>query len=101
VWAELQRSQIFAAFHAALQATALSELASLLTAPFSWPDGNELKATAEAAGFGDVRLPRVPVMFEGGLEQVLLQFFSATLVSPGVVALPQMTRDTFLARAAA
>src|ERR1700674_3867732 len=34
VWAELERNQIYAAFHAALHATVPSELAELITAPF-------------------------------------------------------------------
>jgi ubiquinone/menaquinone biosynthesis C-methylase UbiE len=99
VWAQLERNQIFAAFHAALRATVPAELADLITAPFSWPGGADLKAAAEAAGFHEVRLltPTLPMVLEGGLEQAL-RSFSATPVSPGVAALPQQVQDAFFAR---
>ena len=44
VWAELDRNQIFAGFHAALRATAPAALAELIVAPFSWPSGAALKS---------------------------------------------------------
>ena len=37
VWAELERNQIFASFHAALRDRAPAALAELIIAPFSWP----------------------------------------------------------------
>ena len=49
VWTELERNQIFAAFHAALLTTATPEFASLMTAPFSWPSVIELNTAAEEA----------------------------------------------------
>lgn len=99
VWAELERNQIFAAFHAALSATAPSDLVSLITAPFSWPSGAQLKDAAHEAGFRDVRLltPRLPMVLEGGLEQAV-RSFSATPVSPGVAALPDDVQQDFYAR---
>ena len=89
VWAELDRNQIFAAFHAALRA-APDALADLITAPFSWPSGAALKSAAEDAGFRDVRLstPSLPMVLEGGVEQAV-QSFAATPVSPGVAELAQ------------
>ncbi len=98
VWTELERNQIFAAFHAALRATVPAELASLMTAPFSWPSGAALKDAAEEAGFRNIRLltPTLPMVLEGGLEQAV-RSFSATPVSPGVAALPQDTREAFFA----
>jgi ubiquinone/menaquinone biosynthesis C-methylase UbiE len=73
VWAELDRNQIFAAFHAALRATAPDALADLITAPFSWPSGAALKSAAEDTGFRDVRLstPSLPMVLEGGVEQAV------------------------------
>ncbi|TMJ96844.1 MAG: methyltransferase domain-containing protein, partial [Alphaproteobacteria bacterium] len=56
VWGELERNEIYAAFHAALQATVRSDLAELITAPFSWPSGTALKSAAEDVGFRNVRL---------------------------------------------
>jgi hypothetical protein len=99
VWAELDRNQIFAAFHAALRATVPSELAELMTAPFSWPSGAALKAAAEEAGFREVRLltPVLPMVLEDGVEQAV-QSFAATPVSPGVAALPADVRDAFFTR---
>src|SRR5437763_7964910 len=98
VWAELERNQIFAAFHAALHATAPAELAELITAPFSWPSGAALKAAAEDAGFRQVRLVTraLPMVLEGGLEQAV-RAFAGTPTSPGVSALPQDVQDAFFA----
>jgi ubiquinone/menaquinone biosynthesis C-methylase UbiE len=42
VWAQIERNQIFAAYHAALRATVNAELADLMMAPFSWPSGAAL-----------------------------------------------------------
>jgi ubiquinone/menaquinone biosynthesis C-methylase UbiE len=99
VWAQLERNQIFAAFHAALRATVPAELASLMTAPFSWPSGTALKNAAEEAGFREIRLltPTLPMVLEGGLEQAV-RSFSATPVSPGVAALSQDVQEAFFAR---
>ena len=99
VWAELERNQIYAAFHAALHATAPSELAALITAPFSWPSGAALKAAAEDAGFRQVRLMTrsLPMVLEGGLEQAA-RAFAGTPTSPGVAALPQEVQDAFFAQ---
>src|SRR5262249_3608600 len=99
VWAELERNQILAAFHAALQATAPSELAGLITAPFSWPSGAALQAAAEDAGFRQVRLVTrsLPMVLEGGVEQAV-RSFAATPVSPGVAVLPQEIQNAFFAR---
>jgi len=46
IWAEIERNQIFAAFHRALGATVPAELAALITAPFSWYRAGELRAAA-------------------------------------------------------
>jgi SAM-dependent methyltransferase len=99
VWAELERNQIYAAFHAALQATVPSDLAELITAPFSWPSGAALKSAAEDAGFRNVRLSTrsLPMVLEGGLEQAV-QAFAATPVAPKVADLPEDVRHAFFAR---
>jgi ubiquinone/menaquinone biosynthesis C-methylase UbiE len=97
VWGELERNQIYAAFHAALHETAPSELAELITAPFSWPSGVALKAAAEDAGFVQVRLitRSLPMVLEGGLEQAL-QAFAGTPTSPGVTSLHQENSNRIL-----
>lgn len=99
VWAELERNQVYAAFHAALHATTPSELAELITAPFSWPSGAALKAAAEDAGFRQVRLitRSLPMVLEGGLEQAV-RAFAGTPTSPGVANLPQEVQNAFFAR---
>ena len=98
VWGELERNQIYAAFHAALQATVRSDLAELITAPFSWPSGTALKSAAEDAGFRTVRLltRSLSMVLEGGLEQAI-QSFAATPVAPGVAELPQDVQQAFFA----
>jgi ubiquinone/menaquinone biosynthesis C-methylase UbiE len=99
VWAELERNQIFAAYHAALQATVPKELAGLMAAPFSWPDGEALQHLAEEAGFRKVRLvtPTMRVMLEGGVEQAI-RAFSAMPVWPRVAALSEAVQRAFIAR---
>jgi ubiquinone/menaquinone biosynthesis C-methylase UbiE len=98
VWTELERNKIYAGFHAALRATALSELAELITAPFSWPSGAALKAAAEDAGFRAVRLVTrsLPMVLEGGVEQAV-RAFAGTPTSLGVATLPQEAQDAFFA----
>ena len=98
VWGELERNEIYAAFHAALQATVRSDLAELITAPFSWPSGTALKSAAEDAGFRNVRLltRSLSMVLEGGLEQAI-QSFAATPVAPGVAELPQDVQQAFFA----
>ena len=98
VWGELARNQIYAAFHAALQATVRSDLAELITAPFSWPSGTALKSAAEDVGFRNVRLSTrsLSMVLEGGLEQAI-QSFAATPVAPGVGELPQDVQQAFFA----
>jgi len=56
VWTQIERNQIFAAYHAALRATVNAELADLILGPFSWPSGAALRKAAEEAGFREVRL---------------------------------------------
>jgi ubiquinone/menaquinone biosynthesis C-methylase UbiE len=99
VWVELERNQIYAAFHAALLATAPSELAQLITAPFSWPSGAALKMAAEDAGFRQVRLMTrsLPMVLEGGVEQAV-RAFAGTPTSPGVASLAQEIQAAFFAR---
>ena len=98
VWGELERNEIYAAFHAALQATVRSDLAELITAPFSWPSGTALKSAAEDAGFRNVRLSTrsLSMVLGGGLEQAI-QSFAATPVAPGVGELPQDVQQAFFA----
>jgi ubiquinone/menaquinone biosynthesis C-methylase UbiE len=99
IWAEIERNQIFAAFHRALGATVPAELAALITAPFSWYRAGELRAAAEDAGFCDVRVltRSLPMVFEQGLDQAV-RSFSATPVSPGVAALASAIQDAFFTR---
>ena len=98
VWGELERNEIYAAFHAALQATVRSDLAELITAPFSWPSGTALKSAAEDVGFRNVRLSTrsLSMVLEGGLEQAI-QSFAATPIAPGVGELPQDVQQAFFA----
>jgi ubiquinone/menaquinone biosynthesis C-methylase UbiE len=101
VWASLERNQIFAAYHSALRATGSEGLANLMAAPFSWPDGAELKSAVEEAGFRQVRpsTPTIPLVLEGGAAQVI-RAFSAVTVSPCRAALSQDAQRAFSARAA-
>jgi hypothetical protein len=76
-----------------------TELAELITAPFSWYRVDELRAAAEQAGFRDVRVVtrNLPMVLEEGLDQAV-RSFSATPVSPGVAALSPALQDAFFTR---
>jgi ubiquinone/menaquinone biosynthesis C-methylase UbiE len=89
VWTEIDRNEIFAAYHAALRATTPSELAGLIVAPFSWPSGSALKAAAEDAGFREIRLktPSLPMVLEDGLEQAV-RALAATPVDAAIATAP-------------
>ncbi len=99
VWAGLECNPIFAAYHAALLATVPEDIADLIVAPFSWPDGAALQRTTEEAGFRKVRLltRTLPMVLEGGVEQAI-RAFSATPVSPCVAALSEDVQKAFFDR---
>jgi ubiquinone/menaquinone biosynthesis C-methylase UbiE len=99
VWVEIERNQLYQAYHAALRATAPAQLADLITAPFSWPSGSTLKSAAEEVGFRDIRLltPSLPMVLEAGVEQAV-QTFAGTPVAPGVAELPQEVQNAVFDR---
>ncbi len=99
VWVEIERNQLYQAYHAALRATAPAQLADLITAPFSWPSGSTLKSAAEEVGFRDIRLmtPSLPMVLEAGVEQAV-QTFAGTPVAPGVAELPQEVQTALFAQ---
>ncbi len=96
VWAEIDRNQIFAAYHAALRATVNAELASLMMAPFSWPSGAAVKQAAEEAGFREVRLltPTLPLAMKVccGIAAAALLLLSAIPVDAQIIYPTQRCR---------
>jgi len=99
VWVEIERNPLYAAYHAALRATVPTQLADLITAPFSWPSGSSLKSAAAEAGFRGIHLltRSLPMVLEAGVEQAV-QTFAGTPVAPGVAELPREVQNTLFAR---
>ena len=102
VWCRLEDNPINAALHAALRDSVPSDLADRALAPSSWSDPQVIKDTIDAAGFREsrVRKATLPLVFEGGVAQVV-SVLSATPLAPSLAALPQTTRDAINAAARA
>lgn len=96
VWGPLDRNKIYSAFHAALLAVAAFELADIITAPFSWPEGSALTSVADQAGFGTTRVltRSMDLVFEDGLDQAV-KAFAGTPVAPAIAALPPDEQGAF------
>ena len=92
-WSRIEDNVFYAALHAALRESAHVHLADRLLAPFSWPDPQDLKNAAEAAGFHDIRVrsATLPLVFEGGIAQAT-RALAATPLAPSLTALPGGTR---------
>jgi ubiquinone/menaquinone biosynthesis C-methylase UbiE len=96
VWGPLDRNKIYAAFHDALRAVNATELADIITAPFSWHESSALRAAVEEAGFVDARVltRSMDLVFEAGLEQAV-NAFAGTPVAPVVALWPQADQNAF------
>ncbi len=83
VWCRLEDDPINAALHAALRDSVPSDLADRALAPSSWSDPQVIKDTIDAAGFREsrVRKATLPLVFEGGVAQVV-SVLSATPLAP-------------------
>lgn len=94
VWSNLQSCTIWSAYHSALVATELDELAQLLLAPFSWGSLESLREAVASARFRQVvaSTPSLPIVFEGGDSQVFDALFGQP-VGPSIQALPDATRQ--------
>ena len=94
VWSNLQSCTIWSAYHSALAATGLDELAQLLLAPFSWGSLESLREAVTSAKFRQVvaSTPSLPIVFEGGDSQVFDALFGQP-VGPSIQALPDGTRQ--------
>lgn len=94
VWSNLQSCTIWSAYHDALDATGLSELAQMMLAPFSWGSLASLREAVTLAGFRQVvaSTRSLPIVFEGGDSQVFEALFGQP-VGPAIQALPDATRQ--------
>jgi len=101
VWAELDRSGVFAALHAALVDTGHTDLAAELLPPWSMPERQALVRALASADFVDIRVEQATlgIVFEGGLEQAAA-VFTATPLAPALAALPDPERAAVMAAAA-
>lgn len=105
VWCEIERCPPFAAIAAALGEVFGEDVAGRYrNGPWGFPDAEALRTEVEAGGFTGVRVERdtIPVVFEGGVEQ-LLRTLAAAPVGERVAALDHDGRATLvdaLARAA-
>ena len=93
-WSHIEDNALYAALHAALRESVPGDLADRLLAPFSWPDAQVLKSTVEAAGFHEIRVrsASLPLIFEGGIAQVV-RSLAATPLAPSLTILPAGTQS--------
>jgi ubiquinone/menaquinone biosynthesis C-methylase UbiE len=96
VWGPLNRNKIYEVFHLALRAFDATDLAEIITAPFSWHESSALESAAKQAGFGGTRIltRSLDLVFEEGLDQAV-NAFAGTPVAPSIAALPQDRQDIF------
>lgn len=80
VWCRIEDNPIAAALHTALRDSVPSDLADRALAPYSWSDPQVIKDTIYAAGFGESRVRRatLPLVFEGGIAQVVSVLLRST-----------------------
>jgi SAM-dependent methyltransferase len=91
VWMEIDRCPPMCALGDALEATVGAEVAGRFRGgPWGFPDGLQLGALIEQAGFDEVRVSQraLPVSFEGGAEQLV-----STLVPTPIAAAIDLLSD--------
>lgn len=91
VWMEIDRCPPMCALGDALEAVLGAEVAGRYRGgPWGFPDGGQLEALIEQAGFDDVRVSQraLPVSFEGGAAQLL-----STLVPTPIAAAIDLLSD--------
>jgi ubiquinone/menaquinone biosynthesis C-methylase UbiE len=90
VWSELPTCTIWLAYHRALAAVGLNDLAQFLLAPFSWGGLDTLQAALESVGFRQVatQTRSLPMVFEGGIDQAFDALFGQP-VGPAIASLPE------------
>lgn len=91
VWGEIERCPPMCALGDALEAVLGAELAERFRGgPWGFPDGGQLGALIEQAGFDEVRVSQqaLPVSFEGGAAQLL-----STLVPTPIAAAIDLLSD--------
>jgi ubiquinone/menaquinone biosynthesis C-methylase UbiE len=94
VWDELPTCTIWFAYHRALAAVGLDDLAQMLLAPFSWEGLDTLREALTAAGFSHVAAETrlVPMVFEGGIDQAFDALYGQP-VGPAIASLPEASRS--------
>jgi ubiquinone/menaquinone biosynthesis C-methylase UbiE len=94
VWDELPTCTIWLAYHHALAAMGLDDLAQMLLAPFSWGSLDSLREALTSAGFPHVTAETrsLPIVFEGGIDQAFNALY-AQPVGPAIASLPEASRS--------
>jgi ubiquinone/menaquinone biosynthesis C-methylase UbiE len=94
VWDELPTCTIWLAYHRALAAVGLDDLAQMLLAPFSWGSLDTLRAALASVGFQQVaaQTRSLPMVFEGGIDQAFDALYGQP-VGPAIASLPEASRS--------
>lgn len=94
VWDELSTCTTWLAYHRALAAVGLDDLAQMLLAPFSWGSLDTLREALTSAGFAHVAAETrsLPMVFEAGIDQAFDALY-AQPVGPAIASLPEASRS--------
>jgi ubiquinone/menaquinone biosynthesis C-methylase UbiE len=93
VWDELPTCTTWLAYHRALAAVGLDDLAQMILAPFSWGSLATLREALTSAGLAHVvaETRSLPMVFEGGIDQAFDALY-AQPVGPAIASLPEASR---------
>jgi len=96
VWTEIADNTWFAAIHKVLSALLGPRAATVINAPFQWPQRTDLEEALIGAGFSDIKIERLegPLIFEGGIDQAM-QALDAMPTAPLIANLPGDWRNRF------
>ncbi len=93
VWAGIGSCTMWSAYHHALAAAGLTELAEKILLPFTWPGRESLELALGQAGFIDVKAETraLPMVFEGGTDQAFAAL-GGQPVGTAIAVLPEHDR---------
>jgi len=96
VWTKIEDNTWFAAIHKVLSTLLGPRAATVINAPFQWPERTDLEEALTSAGFSDIKIERLegPLIFEDGIDQAILAL-DAMPTAPLIANLPGDWRNRF------